>query len=314
VNSVAWIDLTTVIPANYFGAFGTIIRPINVKLVILLTFVAAHAGVISGLASQVLPNPASAYTVQIKAGTPAEPIGSGFLLHASNSVYLATARHVLFHKAETGSWELLFPAIAVSQWCRPSPTNEQQVCINIDLQTLKAASEVRCANEHDVALVRIEDCLPTNSVLTRYLPGASGPRSGCAIGDNLLRTSLELDAVGADVFLFGFPSSIGLAQVPQLDHSRPLLRKGIIAAINEPHGTIVLDCPVYQGNSGGPVVMKEQVSFNSAAFQIIGIAVESVPFQDVWENKRFGYRNETWSNSGYSIVERAEHILTLVWR
>ncbi len=60
--------------------------------------------------------------------------------------------------------------------------------------------------------------------------------------------------VSNDIFLYGYPSSLGLKQSPQFDYNKPLLRKGIIASVNKTQGTIILDCPVYYGNSGGPVV------------------------------------------------------------
>jgi hypothetical protein len=55
--------------------------------------------------------------------------------------------------------------------------------------------------------------------------------------------------ISNDVYIFGYPSSVGHSG--QLDHTRPLLRKGIVAGKNEAKNTIILDCPVHQGNSGG---------------------------------------------------------------
>ncbi len=60
--------------------------------------------------------------------------------------------------------------------------------------------------------------------------------------------------------------------------------------------------------------MKEQTALGEWSFYVIGIAVEWVPFRDVWESKRFKYTNQTLSNSGYSVAERCEAILEMVWR
>src|SRR5438552_267375 len=57
-----------------------------------------------------------------------------------------------------------------------------------------------------------------------------------------------------DVFVFGYPSSIGLKNIPQIDYDRPLLIKGIVAGKNAKANTIVLQGFVYPGNSGGPVL------------------------------------------------------------
>ena len=39
--------------------------------------------------------------------------------------------------------------------------------------------------------------------------------------------------VANEVYLFGNPSSLGIQEIPQLDPFRPLLRKGIVAALND---------------------------------------------------------------------------------
>jgi hypothetical protein len=134
------------------------------------------------------------------------------------------------------------------------------------------------------------------------------------VPERLLVKKLDVSFVGGDIFLFGFPASIGVAGAPQIDSALPLMRKGIIAGINPSRGTIVLDCPIYQGNSGGPVVMRRQKNLITWEFYVVGIAVEWVPFQDVWESKRFRYSNQTLSNSGYSVMETCESILNMVWQ
>jgi hypothetical protein len=59
--------------------------------------------------------------------------------------------------------------------------------------------------------------------------------------------------IGNDVIMYGYPTSLGLANILQLNPDRPLLRKGIVAGKNLQQHTLILDCPIYQGNSGGPI-------------------------------------------------------------
>jgi len=47
-------------------------------------------------------------------------------------------------------------------------------------------------------------------------------------------------------FSFGFPSSLGLAQMPQLDPSLPAYEKGIVAGKNLKRRALVLDCPSFK--------------------------------------------------------------------
>src|SRR5436190_19064223 len=61
---------------------------------------------------------------------------------------------------------------------------------------------------------------------------------------------------GNDVFVFGYPTSLGLksdpTRPPQFDPSLPPLRKGIVAGKNPRLHTLILDSPIYFGNSGVP--------------------------------------------------------------
>jgi hypothetical protein len=129
--------------------------------------------------------------------------------------------------------------------------------------------------------------------------------------DNIRRFSDVL--VGNDVILFGYPTSLGIPQRPQFDTHRPLLRKGVVAGLNLQKRAIILDCPVYQGNSGGPVIEIEMDDKKLLTwhFYIIGVVSEFVPFEDVWLNLRERYFNTTMLNSGYSVVVPMDFVLEI---
>ena len=110
---------------------------------------------------------------------------------------------------------------------------------------------------------------------------------------------------GNEVMVFGYPTSLGLQQLPQIDVHRPLLRKGIVAGTNPQKRSIVLDCPSYPGNSGGPVVELDKEGFQTH-FNVIGVVSQYVPFADS------GRSFMMLSNSGYSIVTPMDFVLDLV--
>jgi hypothetical protein len=115
-----------------------------------------------------------------------------------------------------------------------------------------------------------------------------------------------------EVFIFGYPTSLGISAKHQIDVTRPLLRKGIIAGKNEQNKTLILDCPVYYGNSGGPCVEVEEIDPGARKFNLIGVVSEFVPFEKKWINIRQGLVNTEIENSGYSIVEPMDAVLELV--
>jgi hypothetical protein len=110
--------------------------------------------------------------------------------------------------------------------------------------------------------------------------------------------------VSNEVIVFGYPSSLGVTNIPQLDYFRPLLRKGIVAGTNEALKSLVLDCAVYPGNSGGPVVEVTRDS-TGTRFKIIGVIIQYVPFAQ-------GDATTVLSNSGYAIAAGMDAVLDLV--
>ena len=80
------------------------------------------------------------------------------------------------------------------------------------------------------------------------------------------------------IYLFGYPTSLGMKKIPQIDPLRPLLRFGILAGTNPNKKTIILDCPSYPGNSGGPVIEVEQVNLTQKKFRVIGVVSQFIPF------------------------------------
>jgi hypothetical protein len=280
-----------------------------IKEHLLFLFLACGAlGAFHAVANPPLPANFTRYSCSIKAG-PSE--GSGFIMQASNSVYLVTARHVLFNDRQSPTnW----PLWSGNAECTDHMSETSETVAVIDLIALSTMGAVRYSTNHDVATVRIEESTGTNHEVYSFLPGVKFQTAQTAL---TMWASTEIKRfddihVGMDIFLFGFPSSLGLAQMPQLDPSLPLVRKGIVAGKNLKRRALVLDCMSFQGNSGGLVVGKEVENLTTTRFPLLGVLVEWVPFSESWQNSRFGYSNQTLSNSGYSIAEPMDVVLELI--
>lgn len=137
------------------------------------------------------------------------------------------------------------------------------------------------------------------------------PEGGTLLAAGFFKKYAEV-LIGNEVFIFGYPTSIGIKNVPQIDYTRPLLRKGIIAGKNEDKKNIILDCPVYYGNSGGPVVEVEEEGGTIRKFRVVGIISQFVPFEQEWFNLQHGYTNKDLENSGYSIATPLDAALELI--
>jgi len=74
------------------------------------------------------------------------------------------------------------------------------------------------------------------------------------------------------------------------------MRKGIVAGKNLKRRALVLDCPSFQGNSGGPIIGKEAEGLTITHFSLLGVLIDEwVPFSESWQNSRFDYSNQTLS-------------------
>jgi Trypsin-like peptidase domain len=264
----------------------------------------AHAG-------RSIPDDNLAYPVHIvlKDGKPGQ--GSGFYLDTGEKVYLVTARHVLLDPLTK---KLHAPTAEVVSYSK-IPTEAQRNVTSIDLAGLEKAGKVIVHSIEDVALVEIGDIAevgkdrivkPDSNV--KFLEKAP---SGMLFASLKSLKTFESVLVGNDVIVFGYPSSIGIKDLPQIDYNRPLLRKGLVAGQNMSRKLLVLDAPVYPGNSGGPVLEIDNEGFQRR-YRVIGIVSQFVPFAEVWKNSPHGYENLTISNSGYSIATPMDFVLELL--
>lgn len=164
--------------------------------------------------------------------------------------------------------------------------------MELDLTKLLQGKHIGYHLSHDVAYIKLGIAQPTakqmkiqmlEGVRKNKVPGIIG-----VAGDNF--KLLKDVQVGNQVYVFGYPTSITSID-PWLDIGLPLLRKGVVAGINNELEAIILDCPVFPGNSGGLVMEVERTSLTEARFRAIGVITNFVPYQRNW-----------LQNSGYSVV------------
>jgi len=260
------------------------------------------------VAQRAIPEDNLAYPVLIKLGN--GNFGSGFYLSTKDSTYLVTAKHVLFDPATN---RLLDSRVALLSYSGDS-TDLNPNRATLDMNILQANANIKPHATEDVVVVRIFSLSSVGGRrMASPLPGVvvqSSSKTGI-VGADSDTTVLAFDQVipGHEVIVFGYPDSLALEQLRQLDPNRPLLRKGIVAGTIPERHSIILDCPVYFGNSGGPVLELDHVGFQTK-LRIIGVVNQYVPFVQAGGSQTFAM--QIMSNSGYSIATPMDFVLELL--
>jgi Trypsin-like peptidase domain len=280
-----------------------------------LVVVALLISLIGARAQRAVPDNHLAFPVLF---TTAANFGSGFYLSAENAIYFVTARHVIFGPNRgdlvAKSAQLLSHAA--------DPKIDRDNLFVLDLAEMQVHGLIKSNPNKDAVIVKLgafteilpESFPPEHSRWFNYSAGVSAVRTApggvlaVAKGD-LVKYDDVL--IGNDLFVWGYPNSIGLVQIPQIDSSRPLLRKGTIAGKNPARRTIIADVTTFPGNSGGPAVQVTDIGFGGKKFQIIGLISEYVPFDNARFNLPLGEK-VTILNSGYSVITPIDTVLDLV--
>lgn len=232
---------------------------------------------------------------------------SGFLMEHGKVLYLVTAKHVLFDGDK-----LVNDEIEIT--CMPGRITDNSVHrLRVDLRTNPPVY----SKEYDVAIIHL------GHSDWNYRSESYGTTLGIGVEtiersktDALLITiehikNINMVNIGADIFLFGYPTSLGSSAVSLFDKTRPLLRKGIVANINKKTNSIILDCAVYPGNSGGPVLEVHTIKDKKHYF-LIGVVSKFIPYEQSWVNMRDRIKNIEYLNSGYSVATSMDVVLDLM--
>jgi hypothetical protein len=279
----------------------------RVTLILLLALLIIFPA--SLFATRKIPDDNLAYPVllTLKNGDTA----SGFYLESGKNIFLVTAGHVLFSFDE----DKLISAEMELRSYDQNPTVKDPAVLHVDLATLLRDGSIRHQRLLDVAVIKlgsvsVEGATHQIHANAGVVFASHGPVITTVGTANVKRFGEVL--VANEVIVFGFPTSIGIKQVPQIDYLHPLIRKGIVAGKNDSNKTIVLDCAIYPGNSGGPVLEIDQQDITTVNFRVIGLVTQFVPVAETWENKMHRYTNLSISNSGYSVAASMDIVLALV--
>ncbi len=263
-------------------------------------------------ASQAIPETCLRYPVLLTLRN--KSTASGFYLNfAHKELYFVTAKHVLFKKNAQGILVLKDSRATLLSY--PSPVSlREPIEMELDLKKIYENNNIHVHPQRDVAIIKLTGKRENDDVV-KLAEGVEKKEEfkGSILSAGMDSIKMYNEVVPAnEVFIFGYPTSLGIENRFQIDHTRPLLRKGVIAGKNDKNKTIVLDCPVYYGNSGGPCVEVEQVDEKNRKFNLIGVVIEFVPFEEKWVNIPRGLVNSEVENSGYSIVEPIDSVLELI--
>ncbi len=251
-----------------------------------------------------IPDSHLALSVLISLGSSS---GSGFLYRTEELIYLVTAKHVLFND------ESNLRSKEVEIVCQTSdPDDESVYRFRIDLE--KASPKYHKLT--DVSIVKIGEIKGKGEKGVQFTnsPGVENLENGKS---NPVTASIRIIKmlneviISNDVYVSGYPTSLGIETSKQFNYNKPLLRKGIVANVHSLAQTIILDCPVYGGNSGGPVIQVVQED-GLKEFYLIGVVSQFIPHVQKWKNDRDRITHLEYLNSGYSVATSFDSVLELI--
>lgn len=227
---------------------------------------------------------------------------TGCFYEVGDSTYFVTAKHVLFSISNSEEKLISDNATLISY---PPPEKSGRYKFQVDLKQALENKAIFSHKSKDIAafiIGKTDSKKPDQINIASYAKVIEKYDSPLILARKKSSKSFEQVLIGNDVILFGYPVSLGLKNIPQLDLDKPLLRKGIVAGKNFKYQTIIIDCPVYQGNSGGPVIEIEQTDNGTLSYNLIGFISQFVPYAEQWVNSAHNYSNVQLSNSGYAVV------------
>jgi hypothetical protein len=242
--------------------------------------------------------------------------GSGFRLKYKGFNFLISAKHVFYNDEDKLYGDTLIAT------CPSSPLGQGHVILQIDLTSAK----IYHSTNADVCIILIgknqhltaptthlkyetsEHKRPANLELAEYVQVLEQTTAYIVSLDIEATRNLSEIGIGNDVYLMGYPTSLGLTKSKYFDITKPLIRKGIISGVNEKEETFIIDCPSYQGNSGGPVVEQGEDEY----YRVIGLVSQYIPYETTWYNSRERIKNVEVSNSGFSVCVPFDKITELI--
>lgn len=270
--------------------------------VFIVFFLVCLLGPIKGYCQGELYNVLINGTVQLKYDGGGS--ASGVIVSDSNYFYLVTARHCLIKEFSETSTQLIDSALKFYSY-KNDPFTDKPDSFQLSLSTAYRNGNIFFDSIQDISICVIAKVLKYTSDGNSVFSYSSclkklGKNSPGGIGPDLIKGFDDVK-VGLDCVIFGFPAALKLYNKNDYDFERPLLRKGAIAGKDKKVGSIIVDCPSYQGNSGGPVFTVSELNANAVG--LIGIVSRSILNVETLESSY--YRSTVsinFTNSGYTVV------------
>lgn len=228
---------------------------------------------------------------------------SGVIIGDSSYLYLVTARHCLIDLSKDG-----LRLVDTSLWIvyyNEDPFSSKADSIQVNLLSAFKQRDLIFDPENDIAILafaKMQGFTSSGNPRFSYTSSATKltPLAPGGMSDKLFLNFDQVD-VGDDCLLIGYPSSLQLNSKDDYDFNRPLLRKGAISGKDKSKKTIIIDCPSYQGNSGGPVFSSP--IYSSSNVGLIGIVSRSILHVENLESKYFkAIVSVNLYNSGYTVI------------
>lgn len=168
---------------------------------------------------------------------------------------------------------------------------------------------IKLHQTHDIAVIRMGEFLGEAKEKYKLSEGVKQNGGSPLVIPRNITVGYKDVLLGNEAFVIGYPLSVGRGQ---LDHERPLLRKGSISGKNPSKKTLILDAAVFKGNSGGPAFQYEETG-GQRAVKLIGVVSEFVAIRDQKQSSLYGIVTEVEiTNSGYSVIEPIDYVLELL--
>lgn len=242
--------------------------------------------------------------------------GSGFYIQDSLHCYFITATHNIIQKLKQNYTTKIDTVKKIKLISYPrDPSSSVQNVSYINLEKAFQKGLVKIHKSQDITIILVGNTkVDTNkqSFVYYYDIVRKGESSKIWPAPISVIQTFKNTFVSDDVYIIGYPTSLGYSQEKQYDFERPLLRKGIVAGKNYNNHTIIIDCASYPGNSGGPVIVSFSEKIGTISYFIIGITVEFIPYVEKWKNFNNKLINTYWYNSGYSVVVSSTYIKELI--
>lgn len=241
--------------------------------------------------------------------------GSGFYLNTDDAVYLVTAKHVLaaaLPNPTTQKIEVPDATFEALSYSKDLPN--QRILLSVDLAAVSQSGALKIHPSQDVVVVKVAvvaEAKGSGGGDNRKIAGVPGVTAKEMAQSGLLGVSMaavkkfDQVLVGNDAILYGYPVSLALRKNALFDAFHPLLRKGLIAGQDAQQRSIIIDGPVYRGNSGGPVFEIDRDALQTR-FYLVGVLTDFVPLVESTED--FGFQ----LNSGYSVARPMNFVLELI--